>query len=91
MTLIGAFNVLLYRYTQQEDIIVGSLLANHNQEQRKPLIWRTELSNNPSFKEFLVRVRQVTLEAYTNQDLPFETLIEELQPEQNLSHHPYSR
>ncbi len=96
MTLLAAFKVLLYRYTRQEDIIIGSLLTNHNQVEREQLIGlfvntlvlRTDLSNNPSFKELLVRVSQVTSGAYANQDLPFEKLVEELQPERNLSHHP---
>ncbi|WP_020479985.1 non-ribosomal peptide synthetase [Mastigocladopsis repens] len=96
MTLLAAFNTLLYRYTQQEDILVGSPIANRNRSEIEGLIGffvntlvlRTNLEGNPSFRELLKRVREVTLGAYAHQDLPFEQLVEELHPERNLSHTP---
>jgi amino acid adenylation domain-containing protein len=96
MTLLAAFQILLYRYTNQDDIAVGSPIANRNRSEIEGLIGffvnnlvlRTNLSGNPTFKELLSRVRDVTLEAYKHQDLPFEKLVEELHPERNLSHHP---
>jgi len=96
MTLLAAFKVLLYRYTQQEDMIVGTPIANRNRTEIEGLIGffvntlvlRTSLSNHPTFRELLQQVREVTLGAYAHQDLPFERLVEELQPERNLSHNP---
>jgi amino acid adenylation domain-containing protein len=96
MTLLAAFKTLLYRYTGQEDILVGSPIANRNRREIEELIGcfvntivlRTNLAGNLSFRELLKRVREVTLGAYSHQDLPFEQLVEELQPERNLSHTP---
>ncbi|KAF3889903.1 MULTISPECIES: non-ribosomal peptide synthetase [Nostocales] len=96
MTLLAAFQMLLYRYTYQEDIVVGSPIANRNRSEVEGLIGffvnslvlRTDLSGNPTFRELLARVREVTLGAYSHQDLPFEKLVEELHPDRNLSHHP---
>ena len=96
VTLLAAFKTLLYRYTCQEDIIVGSPIANRNRSEIEGLIgffanalaMRTNLSGNPSFRELLGRVREVTLGAYAHQDLPFEKLVEELQPERDLSRTP---
>ncbi|NMG11917.1 non-ribosomal peptide synthetase [Brasilonema sp. UFV-L1] len=96
MTLLAAFGTLLYHYTHQEDIAVGSPIANRNHSEIEGLIGffvnslvlRTNLSGNPTFRELLGRIREVTLGAYSHQDLPFEKLVEELHPERNLSHHP---
>ena len=96
MTLLAAFQTLLYRYTRQEDVVVGSPIANRNRTEVEGLIGffvntlvlRTDLSGNPSFREVLHRVRKVALEAYEHPDLPFEKLVEELQPERSLSHSP---
>ncbi|RUR75343.1 non-ribosomal peptide synthetase [Chlorogloeopsis fritschii PCC 9212] len=96
MTLLAAFKTLLYRYTGQTDILVGSPVANRNAIKTEPLIGlfvnvlvlRTDLSEQPSFRELLSRVKSTALEAYVHQDLPFEQLVEELQPERDLSHHP---
>ncbi|BAY12152.1 non-ribosomal peptide synthetase [Calothrix sp. NIES-2098] len=96
MTLLAAFQTLLYRYTQQEDIAVGTPIANRNRSEIEGLIGffvnslvlRTDFSGNPTFQELLHRVREVTLAAYAHQELPFEKLVEELQPERDLSHHP---
>lgn len=94
MTLLAAFKTLLHRYTNQEDILVGTDVANRNHAEIEGLIGffinllvlRTDLSGNPTFHELLERVREVALAAYTHQDLPFANLVEELQPERNL--HP---
>ncbi len=96
MTLLAAFQILLYRYSHQEDIAVGVPIANRNRSEIEGLIGffvnslvlRTDLSGNPSFKEVLARVREVTLGGYAHQDLPFEKLVEELHPERNISRHP---
>nr|WP_017317820.1 non-ribosomal peptide synthetase [Mastigocladopsis repens] len=96
MTLLAAFQTLLYRYTQQEDIAVGSAIANRNRSEIEGLIGffvnslvlRTDLSGNPTFRELLNRVKEVALGAYAYQDLPFEKLVEELHPERDLSRHP---
>lgn len=96
MSLLAAFNILLYRYTDQEDILIGSPIANRNRAELEgmlglfvnTLVLRNNLSGNPSFRELLHRVREVTLDAYAHQDLPFEILVEELQPERDLSRNP---
>ena len=96
MTLLAAFQALLYRYTGQDDIVVGSPIANRNRTEIEGLIGffvntlvlRTDFSGNPTFKELLARVREMALGAYAHQDLPFEKLVEELQPERSLSHSP---
>jgi len=96
MTLLAAFQTLLYRYSGQEDILVGTFIANRNRAETEGLIGffvnnlvlRTDLSGNPSFRELLGRVRKVCLEAYAHQDLPFEKLLEELQPQRDLGRTP---
>jgi non-ribosomal peptide synthetase component F len=96
MTLLAAFQARLYRYTGQQDIVVGSPIANRTRVEIEGLIgffvntlvMRTDLSGNPSFRELLRRVRKTALEAYDHQDLPFEKLVEELNPERSLSHSP---
>ena len=96
MILLAAFKVLLYRYTGQEDIIVGSPIANRTQAEIEGLIGvfvntlvlRTALSGDPTFEELLGRVREVMIGAYDNQDLPFEKLVAELQPERNINYNP---
>ncbi len=96
MTLLAAFQTLLYRYTGQEDIAIGSPIANRHRSELEgmigffvnSLVMRSDLSGNPSFRELLERVRDVALEAYAHQDLPFEKLVEELDPERDLSRNP---
>ncbi|MCG8363542.1 MAG: amino acid adenylation domain-containing protein, partial [Pseudanabaenales cyanobacterium] len=96
MTLLAAFVVLLARYSGQEDIVVGSPIANRNRPEIEPLIGffvntlvlRIRLPDNPTFEELLNQVRRVALDAYAHQDLPFEKLVEELQPQRSLSYSP---
>ncbi|MFB2973200.1 amino acid adenylation domain-containing protein [Aerosakkonema sp. BLCC-F183] len=96
MTLLAAFKTLVYRYTGQEDILVGTPIANRDRQEIEQLIGffvntlvlRTNLAGNPSFPELLKRVREVALGAYAHQNLPFEKLVDELQPQRDLSHTP---
>jgi non-ribosomal peptide synthetase component F len=96
MTLLAALKTLLARYTGREDIAVGTDIANRNRTETEGLIgffvnqlvMRTDLSGDPSFTELLARVREMTLGAYAHQDLPFETLVHELQPERELGRSP---
>lgn len=96
MTLLAAFTTLLHWLTNQDDIVVGTDIANRNQAETEGLIGffvnqlvlRTNLSENPCFREVLAQVRRVTLEAYAHQDLPFDKLVEVLNPERNLSRAP---
>ena len=96
MTLLAAFKILLLRYTGQEDFCVGTPVAGRTRTETENLIGplintlalRVDLSGNPGFKELLKRVRQVSLDAYNNQDIPFEKLVEELQQERNLGYTP---
>jgi amino acid adenylation domain-containing protein/non-ribosomal peptide synthase protein (TIGR01720 family) len=96
MTLLAAFASLLSRYSNQSDIVVGSPIANRNRSEIESLIGffvntlllRIDLNGNPDFWELLNRTRQVALDAYAHQDVPFEKLVDELQPERNLSYNP---
>ncbi|HEY9127691.1 MAG TPA: amino acid adenylation domain-containing protein, partial [Acidobacteriaceae bacterium] len=96
MTLLAAFDVLLCRYARQEQVLVGTPIANRNRSETESLIGffintlvlRGDLRGNPSFKELLRRVREVALGAHAHQDLPFEKLVEELQPERDMSRSP---
>jgi amino acid adenylation domain-containing protein len=95
MTLLAAFQCLLYRYTGHDDVAVGSLIANRNQVQTECLIGmfantivlRTDLAGDPSFSELLRRVRQMTLGAYRNQDLPIEEILRVLQVPRGMDRH----
>jgi len=96
ITTLAAFQTLLFRYTGQEDIVVGTPIAGRNREEIEGLIGffvntlplRTDFSGNPTFRELLGRVKEVALGAYAHQDLPFEKLVEELNPERDASHSP---
>ena len=96
MVLLAAFQVLLHRYTNQEEIVVGTPIANRNRAEIEPLIGffvntlvlRTDLSEDPSFSELLDRVREQALGAYAHQDLPFEVLVDELHPRREINRTP---
>ena len=96
MTLLAAFQELLMRYSGQEDFAVGTPIARRTHKETEGLIGlfintlvlRSDLKGNPSFREVLGRVRETTLNAYAHQDLPFERLVEELQPQRDLSRNP---
>jgi amino acid adenylation domain-containing protein len=96
MLLLGSFQVLLMRYTGQTDISVGTPIANRTRAELEgligffvnTLIMRTDLSGNPTFLELLQRVREVSLGAYAHQDIPFEKVVQELEPERDLSRSP---
>jgi hypothetical protein len=96
MILLAALNILLHYYIGQDDIAVGTDVANRNRAETEGLIGffinqlvlRTDLSGNPGFREVLQRVKEVTLGAYVHQDLPFDRLLMELNPERDLSRTP---
>jgi amino acid adenylation domain-containing protein len=96
MVLLAAFQTLLGRYTGRDDFTVGSPVAGRREVELEaligffvnPLVLRADLSGNPTFRELLCRVRDLALESYAHQDVPFEKLVEELQPERSLSHTP---
>jgi amino acid adenylation domain-containing protein len=96
MLLLAAFKVLLMRYTRQDDVAVGTPVAGRDRPELEGLIGyfvnsvvlRTDLSGNPAFSELLARVRQTALDAYTHQELPFETLVAELSPQRDLGRNP---
>lgn len=96
MTLLATFKILLHYYTKQDDIVIGTDVANRNRVEIEGLIGffvnqlvlRTDLSGNPTFRELLGRVRDVTVGAYAPQDLPFEKLVEVLNPERTLNRQP---
>ena len=99
MTLLAAFQCLLFRYTHHEDIAVGSLTANRNQIEIERLVGmfanavvlRTDLSGDPTFVEVLRRVRQITLDAYRNQELPIEEILRALRVPRSLDRNPLFR
>jgi amino acid adenylation domain-containing protein len=96
MTLLAVLAVLLSRYSHQTDIPIGTAIANRNRKEIESLIGffvnnlvlRFDLTDNPTFAELLQQARQIALEGYANQDVPFEKVVEELQPERSLSYHP---
>jgi amino acid adenylation domain-containing protein/thioester reductase-like protein len=96
MTMFAAFVTLLFRYTGQDDILVGSPVANRNRTETEPLIGffvntvvlRTDLTGNPSFSDLLSQVKKVAADAQAHQDVPFEQVVSALLPERNLSYSP---
>ncbi|EJS62882.1 non-ribosomal peptide synthetase [Bacillus cereus] len=96
MNFLAAFNVLLNRYSNQSDLLIGSPIANRNHINAENLIgffvntlvFRADLSGDPTFLELLEQIKEYALDAYSNQDLPFEKLVEELNPQRDLSHTP---
>ncbi len=96
MTLLAAFQTLLHRYSSQESVAVGTPIAGRDGSKLElligcflnTLVLRTSFSGNPSFWNLLKRVQEVALDAYEYQDIPFEKLVEILQPDRELSHHP---
>jgi amino acid adenylation domain-containing protein len=96
MTLLAAFQALLYRVSGQDDIVVGTPIAGRTQLETEKLLGffvntlpiRIDMSGRPTFAELLDRVRSVVLDAIKYQELPFEKLVEELQPERRLNHSP---
>ncbi|KZL49079.1 non-ribosomal peptide synthetase [Nodularia spumigena CENA596] len=96
MIMLAAFVILLYRYSGQNDILVGSPMANRNRQEAQSLIGyfvntvvlRTQLTENPNFWEVLNRVRKVATDAHTYQDIPYDQVVEALQPQRNLSYNP---
>ena len=96
MTLLAAFKVLLLRYTAQTDIAVGTPIASRSRPEHasmlgflvNTLVLRTDLDGKKSFDNLLDQIRIVALEAYDHQDLPFDLLVEHLNPERDLSHNP---
>ena len=96
MTLLALFEVLLYRYSGQDDFAIGTPIAGRNRAELEPLIGffintlvlRAGLAGDPTFRELLARVRETALDAYAHQEVPFELLVDALQPERDLSHSP---
>jgi amino acid adenylation domain-containing protein len=96
MTLLAGFITLLHYYTRQSDIVIGTDVANRNRGETESLIgffvnelvMRTDLSGNPTFHELVARVREVTLGAYSHQDMPFDRLVDALKIERSPAHHP---
>ena len=96
MTLFAGFDILLARYSNSTDIVVGVPIANRNRAEIEnviglfvnTLVLRTDLSDDPAIDDLLARVREIALGAYAHQDMPFERLVEELQPERSLGHSP---
>ncbi|GHO97352.1 hypothetical protein KSF_074000 [Reticulibacter mediterranei] len=95
MLLVAAFQTLLYRYTGQEDLVIGTVAANRQAETEamvgflvNTLVLRTDLSGNPSFTELLTRVREVVLEAQAHQELPFASLVKAIRPERHAGRNP---
>ncbi len=96
MLLLAAMQTLLGRYAGQDDVVLGSPIANRTRAEIEPLIGffvntlalRGDLAGDPPFGELVARARRAALEAYAHQDLPFERLVEELRPERRLSHNP---
>jgi len=96
MVLLATFNLLMSRYSNQDDLLVGTPISGRKRTELEKIIGfflhtlviRADLTGNPSFREFLARTKQTVLEAFAHQEMPFETLVEELDPERDTSRHP---
>jgi len=96
MALLAGFNALLFRYSGQEHIVLGTDIANRTTDETEKMIGffinllplHTDLSGDPTFRELVTRVREVALGAYAHQDMPFDKLVQDLQPERSSSHNP---
>lgn len=96
MVILAAFQTLLYRYSGQEDIFTGTVVANRNRREienvvgffMNTLVMRTNFEGNPKFRDLLKRVKEMTLNAYSYQELPFDKMLEELKPERDISRTP---
>ncbi|WP_318196650.1 non-ribosomal peptide synthetase [Streptomyces sp. MCL20-2] len=96
MTLLAAYTVVLHRYTQQNDIAVGTVVANRNRSEvegligffANTLVMRADLSDDPAFGDLLTQVRRTAVAAYDHQDVPFESVVDALQMERSLAHSP---
>lgn len=94
--LLATFKLLLHRYSGQSDLAVGTVTANRNRVELERLIGffvntlvlRTDASGDPTFREFLRRVREVTLSAFANQDIPYDCVVDDLRPERSLGQNP---
>lgn len=99
MTLLAAFATLLSRYSRQDDVVIGTVIATRRQTELEALIgfflnnlvFRVLLEGNPTFQELLTQVKQVALDAYAHQDIPFEYLVNELRPTRHLNHQPITQ
>jgi aspartate racemase len=96
VTMLAAFSILLFRYTSQEDLLIGTATAGRNQPELQgllgifinTLVMRSDLSGNPSIRELLTRLREMTIDAQAHQDVPFEYVVKELQPERGAGQNP---
>jgi len=96
MTLLAGFQTVLHRYTDQDDLVVGTVKSNRNQPEFEELagfflntlVLRTDLSGNPTFRELLARTREVTVEALAHAEVPFHRLVKELDLERDPSRNP---
>ncbi|XOF35365.1 MAG: amino acid adenylation domain-containing protein [Candidatus Electrothrix sp. YB6] len=97
MTLVAAFKVLLYRYSTQEDIVIGTVSSQRSTSELQnvigyflnTLVLRSDLGGNPGFRNLLKRIQEVTTSAYANQDVPFEMVVDALRPERQLNLTPF--
>ena len=93
MTLLAAFQVLLHKLSGQREIVVGSPIAGRNRQEVEPLVGffvntlplRTTVDRTATFRDLLARVRESSLEAYANQDIPFERIVEAIEPQRDRS------
>ena len=96
MILLAAFKILLFRYSNQEDIIIGTPIANRNRKETENIIGffsnnlliRSDLSGNPAFNIFLKQIKQIALNAFAHQEIPFEKIVEFVNPKRDMSHSP---